>query len=56
MNWRPWKQPVPQERDVAMALLSQRVPFNAARLAELADRVAPRVAPRRTDPVRGVSA
>lgn len=39
---RPWVQPLPTfDDETAKALLFRRVPFNTARLAELADVVAP---------------
>lgn len=41
-RWRPWAEPTPTRAEDAIALLHARIPFNAARLAALADAIEPR--------------
>jgi hypothetical protein len=50
---RPGREPIPADPGEAMRLLASRIPFNSARLAELADRVSPLLQkPRNPEPSR----
>ncbi len=41
MTARPWREPIPVDPVEAWKVLQRRVPLNASKFAELADRVSP---------------